>query len=196
MPGYEKFDVTKLERLNDPGRLETLSPDVMWDALRAPDPAVIVEIGAGTGVFAAAFAERAPHATVYAVDTEPIMLEWMMAHRAEVATGRVVPVQGTATTVPLPDGMADVVAMVNLHHELQHPKAIYSEAYRLLKPGGRVLVVDWAPKETPRGPALVVRATPGELRAALHAACFSDVTVSEDALPWHTVVVAVKSVEA
>lgn len=192
MTGYERFDVAKLEKLNDPGRLETLRPDVMWDAVGAPEAAVIVEIGAGTGMFSAAFADRAPGSVVYAVDTEPAMLDWMTANRPEVAEGRILPVRGGTSEIPLDGDIADVVAMVNLHHELEDPASIYAEAYRLARPGGRVLVVDWAPKETPKGPGLAVRATPQELRDALENAGFVEVAVREDALPWHTVAAGMK----
>lgn len=188
-----KFDLAKLERLNDPGRFETLPPDVFWHALGEPaDARVIVEVGAGTGIFAAAFAERAPEAIVYAADTADEMLVWMREHRPEVAAGRVVPVKATETGVPLADGIADVVYMVNVHHELADPAASYAEAFRLLAAGGRCLAVDWAPRETPKGPPQAVRASSEDFERLLAAAGFEDVRVNLDALPWHTLVTAAK----
>ncbi len=154
---HQKFDVTKLERLNDPGRFETLVPDAMWEALGEPEPNAIVEIGAGTGLFAAEFARRAPEAVVYAADTEQVMIDWMTENRTEVAAGRIVPVLSAESSVPLEDEMADLVVMINVHHELAEPAAIYAEAFRLLRRGGQLLAVDWAPVETPRGPSLAVR---------------------------------------
>jgi len=192
MTHYQKFDVAKLEKLNDPGRFESIRPEVMWAALGGPSPDVIVEIGAGTGLFSARFAEMAPDATVFAIDTEPAMLEWMRANRPEVAEGRIVVVGSEEARVPLDDGLADVVVMINLHHELAEPAAIYREAYRLLKPGGRVLVADWAARETPRGPSLHVRVTADALAGMLENAGFTEVTVSEDSLEWHTVATGVR----
>jgi SAM-dependent methyltransferase len=182
-----KFDPAKLEKLNDPGRLETLSPDAMWIAFGLEDPAVLVEIGAGTGMFAAEFAKRAERATVYAADTSEEMLAWMLEHRSEVAEGRVVPVSSEESVVPLADGIADGVYMINLHHELAEPEAIYSEAFRLLRPGGRVLLVDWAPIDTPKGPPAGVRVAPDVLEGFLRKAGFSDVSVHA-VLSWHSVV--------
>lgn len=189
-----KFDMAKLERLNDPGRFETLPPDVFWHALGEPaDAHVIVEIGAGTGIFAAAFAERAPEAVVYAADTADEMLAWMREHRPEVATGRVVPVKASETGVPLADGIADVVYMINVHHELAEPAASYAEAFRLLAPGGRCLTVDWAPRDTPKGPPRAVRASREDFERTLVAAGFEEVRIDDGALPWHTLVTAAKS---
>ena len=181
-----KFDMSKLEKLNDPGRLESLPPDVFWRAVGEPtDAQVIVEIGAGTGLFAAEFAARAPEAIVYAADTAEQMLDWMRRHRPEVARGRVVPVAAEETHVPLGDGIADVVYTINLHHELADPEATYSEAYRLLKPGGRVLVVDWADRDTPKGPPRDVRVSSDALAGFLTRAGFGGVTVDSATLAWH-----------
>jgi ubiquinone/menaquinone biosynthesis C-methylase UbiE len=188
-----KFNLEKLERLNDPGRFETLPPDVFWQAMGSPEGAsVIVEIGAGTGVFASAFASLAPGATVYAADTEDAMLEWITANRPEVAEGRIVPVKATETGVPLDDGIADAVYMINLHHELVHPDQSYADAYRLLKPGGRLLVVDWAPRDTPKGPPREVRVDAGALEALLEGAGFAGIAVDETTLPWHVMATAVR----
>lgn len=189
---HQKFDISKLPKLNDTGRFDTIRPEVMWSALGITSPKVIVEIGAGTGLFAAKFAEMAPEATVYAADTEPVMLDWMRTHRPEVDSGRIVPVRSEEARVPLDDGVADAVVMINLHHELAEPDRIYSEALRLLAPHGKVLVVDWAPRETPHGPSLQVRVSAAALRRFLKDAGFDDIVVDEGALPWHTMATAVR----
>lgn len=186
-----KFDMSKLERLNDPARFESLPPAVFWRALGSP-AGTIVEIGAGTGLFASAFAALAPEATIYAADLAPQMIEWMDAHRPEVALGRVVPVLAAESAVPLPDGLADAVYMVNLHHELADPAASYAEALRLLRPGGRLLAVDWAPRETPKGPPREIRVTGDALQALLEAAGFAAVFIDESTLPWHLMATATR----
>lgn len=191
--GYEKFDPAKLERLNDPGRFETMKPDVFWAAMGAPaDARVIVEIGAGTGMFAAEFLSRAPNAVLYATDIVDAMLDWIRENRPEFAEGRLVPVRSHESHVPLEDSSADVVYMLNLHHELADPPAIYAEALRLLRPGGRLLVADWAAFETPKGPPLRIRVTAEDLADMLEAVGFAEVRVHGGALPWHTVVTALK----
>ncbi len=186
---YLKFDTAKLERLNDPARFETIPPARLWDALGDPsDVTTIVEIGAGTGLFAAAFAGFIPHGIVYAADTEDVMLEWMRLNRPEVGARRIIPVKSMESHVPLEDGIADVVYMVNLHHELAEPDAMYAEARRLVRVGGTLLVADWAATETPKGPPLAVRVTADELVEFLQRAGLDDVIVHQDALPWHSLV--------
>lgn len=189
--GPHKFDPRKLEKLDDPARFETLPPEVLWNALGAPAGAqAIVEIGAGTGLFAAEFARRAPKATVYAVDVSDEALAWMHANRPEAAEGRVVPIKAEEARVPLADGVADVVCMINLHHELAEPEATYAEAFRLLRPGGRILAVDWAPRETPGGPPLHVRVGASDLARCLTRAGFVEARAESRALRWHVLATA------
>jgi SAM-dependent methyltransferase len=181
-----KFDVAKLEKLNDPARFEDLDPVVMWSAIGVASPAAIVEIGAGTGLFAERFAALAPGAIVYAVDIEPVMIEWMERNRVGPSEGRIVPVLAEETSVPLEDAIADVVVMINLHHELAEPASTYREAVRLLRPGGVVMASDWLPGAGGRPPEHL-RVTPEQLSALLSDAGFRDLVV-HDGLTGHTLV--------
>jgi len=188
-----KFDMAKLERLNDAARFEQLPPDLLWEVLGAPAGEVtLVEIGAGTGLFAQAFAQCAPEAVIYAADTADEMLAWMRANRPEVAEERIVPVKASESGLPMPDAVADALYMINVHHELAEPEASYAEALRLLKPGAPLLVVDWAPRETPKGPPLEVRVQPADLERLLAAVGFSVVRVDDIRLPWHVMATARK----
>ncbi len=189
---YEKFDVAKLERLNDPARFEDLDPDVMWAALGQPSARVIVDIGAGTGLFAERFARMAPGATVYAADMEPVMVEWMQDNRAAEGHGAIVPVLAEETRVPLDDRIADVVAMINLHHELADPVASCAEAWRLLAPGGTVMVADWLPGVGGERPPEHIRVPAESIAGCLAEAGFTDVAVHH-ALARHSLVTGRKA---
>jgi ubiquinone/menaquinone biosynthesis C-methylase UbiE len=188
---HYKFDIAKLEKLNDPARFESLPPDLFFAALDVPDgPSVIVEIGAGTGLFAEAIAGLAPQATIYVADIAEEAIEWMRENRAGVAEGRIVPVLADESHVPLDDAIADALYMINIHHEFVDAEASYREALRLLKPGGRLLVVDWAARETPKGPPQAVRVTPAGLKALLERVGLTKVVVDDSILPWHTMATA------
>ena len=171
---HEKFDVARLESLNDPARFQTADPEVMWDALGRPAPSTIVEIGSGTGLYAERFASMAPGATVYAADIEPDMVKWMREHRAG-GDRPIVPLLAGETTVPLEDGIADIVLMLNLHHELADPRASYAEALRLLRPDGSLLVSDWLPDAPSERPPRHVRVSAEDIAGFLDDAGFIDV---------------------
>jgi ubiquinone/menaquinone biosynthesis C-methylase UbiE len=190
---HEKFDVSKMERLEDRARFADLDRGVMWDAIGLPAPAVIVDVGAGTGLFARTFALLAPQAVVYAVDTEPAMLRWISDHSDPESAGRIVPLLAEETRIPLQDDVADVAIMIDLHHELAEPLASYAEVLRLLRPGGRLLVADWAPTAEGDGPPRQIRVTAGQISDALRTAGFGDIQ-SHRGLPRHTLVTATKNV--
>lgn len=191
MAGY-KFDPAKIARLDDPGRLDDLSPDAMWEALGRPQPAVIADIGAGTGMFSEQFARLAPSATVYAFDTDQRMLDWIAEKRGGlVRSGRVVPALSAESALPMADGSVDLAVMINMHHELEDAAAMYGEVARILRPGGQVLVVDWADRETPKGPPLAVRSSALEIGEVLAGAGLGEVCV-HDTLPHHSLVTARK----
>jgi SAM-dependent methyltransferase len=188
---HGKFDPAKLDKLNDPARFARMEPERIWAAAGIADPAVIVEIGAGTGIFAAAFADFAPKATVYAVDTEPLMIGWMAAHRVPALGGRLVPLLAADARVPLPDGVADVVFLIDLHHELDAPAATYAEVHRLLAPGRKAVVVDWLRDSEPGGPPQEIRASVEQIAATLERAGFTQVA-SHEGPARHSLITAVK----
>lgn len=185
-----RFDPAKLDRLNDVGRLIDLVPDAMWRAFGTPNAETVVEIGAGTGMFAREFAERMSGGTVYAVDSEPVMLDWMRDHPSADAPASIVVTDADASRIPLPDGIADLVYTVNLHHELDDPAGMLAEAQRLLRDGGTVAVVDWKREATPKGPPMEHRVDATEIALQLAAAGFDDIT-GHDVLAYHNVVTGI-----
>ncbi len=152
-----KFDPARLERLNDPERLEELPPDVLWEVLAAPPSGTVVEVGAGTGLIASEFIELSPDVIIVTADVEQMMHDWMMEHRPEVAEGRMVPLLAEEVHIPLADESVDAVYTVSLHHELHEPEASYREAWRITRPGGPILVVDWDARHMAKGPPLEIR---------------------------------------
>lgn len=188
-----RFDPAKLDRLNDVGRLIDLVPDAMWRAFGTPDARTVVEIGAGTGMFAREFAGRMTAGTLYAVDSEPAMLAWMGEHLSGDDAVEIVVTDADANDVPLPDGLADLVYSVNLHHELDDPNRMIAEAKRLLRPGGTLAIVDWKRESTPKGPPLDHRISAADISRQLGDAGFIDVATHE-VLPYHSVVTGVRPV--
>lgn len=108
-----------------------------------PDTWVIGDLGCGTGMTAACLA---PHvARVIGVDASAEMLA-----AAAKRLGRFENVelrQGTLEALPVDDQSLDAVVMMLVLHHLPAPAEALAEAARVIKPGGRLLLVDMSPHE-------------------------------------------------
>lgn len=191
MSESRKFDPKKLAKLNDPKRLEYLNPDLIWEKAGLQNPSVLIEIGAGTGFFPRLFGEKMKEGKVYACDISDEMLLWMQENLPSESKGRVIPVKMEESSVPLPDAMADLVYMINLHHELEQPQKILGEARRLLKSAGKLLIIDWKKEEMPEGPPIEIRVDEEIIASQMLGAGFRDI-IRYAVLPYHHFLVGKK----
>lgn len=187
----KKFDPRKIEKLNDPKRLEIQSPELIWNTLSLENPQVLVDIGAGTGFFAIPFARKIGNGTVYACDSSDIMIQWMNENLPDDVNDVVVPVQSEENNTTLTDAIADLVYMVNLHHELESPLDLLRECKRILKDRGTLLIVDFKPEETGFGPPLSHRIQPETVKDQLLKSGFSAIQ-QKAILPYHYFITAQK----
>jgi ubiquinone/menaquinone biosynthesis C-methylase UbiE len=188
----KKFDPKKLEVLNDPQRLKILNPDLIWETANVKNPWVLVDIGAGTGFFAVPFSRKLKEGKVYACDISDAMLEWMEKNLPKETKGIVIPCKMQEIFVPLSDCIADLVYMINLHHELEDPEKVVKEAYRLLKHGGKLMIIDWKKEEMQEGPPLSIRVTEETIVGHVRKAGFVNIT-SHKILKYHNFVVGEKT---
>ncbi|MEA3011985.1 MAG: hypothetical protein QOD42_530 [Sphingomonadales bacterium] len=105
----------------------------------------LVDIGTGTGRMIELFAGAADQAL--GIDRSPEMLRLARAKLAEAGLDAVELRQGDMYSLPLKAESADTVIIHQVLHYAQNPAAAVAEAARLLSPGGRLLVVDFAPHE-------------------------------------------------
>jgi ArsR family transcriptional regulator len=105
----------------------------------------LVDIGTGTGRMIALFGRDAEQ--VLGVDRSPEMLRLARVKLAEAGLGSAELRQGDMYALPLPAASADTVIIHQVLHYAQQPAAAVAEAARLLAPGGRLLIVDFAPHE-------------------------------------------------
>ena len=104
----------------------------------------LVDIGTGTGRMIELFGREADHAL--GVDRSPEMLRLARVKLSEAGLDAELR-QGDMYALPLPSGSADTVIIHQVLHYAQQPAAAVAEAARLLAPGGRLLIVDFAPHE-------------------------------------------------
>jgi protein-L-isoaspartate O-methyltransferase len=110
------------------------------------------DIGAGTGYVTRRMAKLvAPAGKVYAVEIQQEMLDLLSAKMKEQGITNVVPILGTVTDPKLPTNALDLIIMVDVYHELDHPFEMTEAMVRSLKPGGRLVFIEFR-KEDPNVP--------------------------------------------
>jgi ArsR family transcriptional regulator len=148
--------------------------------LRLMPPMVIADLGAGEGAFALLLAQRAKK--VIAVDTSAKMIEvgreQAFRHGVENVEFRL----GDMEEIPVADAEVDLVFFSqSLHHAL-HPERAIDDAFRILSPGGRIVLLDLAKHRFEEARELYADEWLGfseaELEAMLEKAGFTDVQTS------------------
>jgi len=127
--------------LERPERDEEEHTGKLIEQLRIKPGEVVADIGCGTGYFTRRLAR--PAGRVLAVDIQPEMLELLTNSMAELRITNVTPVLGTIADPKLPAAGVDLVLMVDVYHEFDHPFEMMEAIAKALKPGGRVVLVEF-----------------------------------------------------
>ena len=173
--GNTAVDMKRVGRLRNPERLHEVNPERVWEVLAPVEEGTIVDIGAGVGFVTLPFARRFPRARVLACDIIPGMLELLgEAARAE-GLGNIEMVKMEEARVPLPDSSADLIIMLQVHHELSDPPPLLADCHRLLKSGGTLAIIDWKGEDPEKGTPLEGRVPEGVIREQLAAAGFTHI---------------------
>ena len=146
------MSVAHADWLTRPERDAEEQPDRVVAELKIPRGATVVDLGAGVGYFTWRLAERVgPQGRIIAVDIQPGMLDRMKKNLEERGVTNVEMVLGTPEDPHLPTGQVDLVLIVDVYHELQHPEKTMDHVRRSLKPNGRVVLIEYR-REDPKIP--------------------------------------------
>jgi ubiquinone/menaquinone biosynthesis C-methylase UbiE len=105
---------------------------------------VVADVGAGTGLFTRLFAkEVGPGGQVYAVDIAPKFLEHVQRTSRAAGLRNVTPVLCSQDSVDLPPNSVEVAFVCDTYHHFEFPERTLASLYRAIKPGGRLVVIDF-----------------------------------------------------
>jgi ArsR family transcriptional regulator len=124
---------------------ETAIETRMGELIGSRDIDLLVDLGTGTGRMLEIFGPRATRAVGF--DISPDMLTIARAKLDELAAENCQVRQGDCANVPLEDNVADIVLLHQVLHFLDDPQRAVSEAARITRPGGCVLIADFGPHE-------------------------------------------------
>jgi ubiquinone/menaquinone biosynthesis C-methylase UbiE len=104
----------------------------------------IADIGAGTGFFAELFAESVgAEGRVYAVEISPRFLDHLRQRARKRGFRQIEVVEGGERSARLEDASIDVAFLCDTYHHFEYPQEVLASLHRALRPGGRLVVVDF-----------------------------------------------------
>jgi precorrin-6B methylase 2 len=174
-------------------REEEEAPDVALNVLKIPKGASVADIGAGSGYITVRLAARVgPTGRVFANDVQPQMLNILARRLNNAKITNVTLVEGTLDDPRLPPASVDLALMVDVYHELSQPQAILRHVRESLKPGGRLVLLEYR-KEDPTVPIKPEhKMSVAEAKMEVEAEGFTLSTVDETLPRQHILIFVVK----
>ena len=118
--------------------------DLLLAALALRPGMVVADIGAGTGYLSRRMAPAVmPGGKIWAVDVQPEMVSLLQAGAKRSGLVQIEARLGAVDDVKLPAGSVDLAVMVDVYHELAYPHEVMTSLMKALKPGGRLVFVEY-----------------------------------------------------
>ena len=176
-------------------REEEERPDLLIEALDLKPGMVVADIGAGTGYYSRRLAEKVgKEGVVYGVDIQPEMLELLARNAKAADLSQIRPLKGDIDDPKLPANEVDLIVMVDVYHEFSHPYEMTEGLCEALKPGGRLVWVEYR-LEDPKVPIKTLhKMSEAQVKkeAGLHALKWIKTVAT---MPWQHVIIFEKTVE-
>ncbi|WP_435009707.1 class I SAM-dependent methyltransferase [Tundrisphaera lichenicola] len=164
-------------------------PEQMLDSLKIQPGQTVADVGAGAGYTSIRLAKRVgPTGTVLSTDVQPQMLRMLQANARAVGVSNIKPILSTQTETKLPDGKVDLAIMVDVYHEVTDPETLLQGLKKALKPGGRLVLVEFRGEdpEVPIKPEHKMTLKQVRLELEPQGFVFKD---SYEFLPWQHIIV-------
>ncbi len=143
---------TWAKKFEDPKRDEWQKPDYVLSVLNLSTNATVADIGSATGYFPVRFARACPKGMVFGLDIEADMVRYLNDRAAKEGLTNLKSIQCTASDLMLPQSV-DVLFTCNTNHHIPDRVTYFRRARSQLRPGGRLVNVDWHTGPRPIGPS-------------------------------------------
>jgi SAM-dependent methyltransferase len=164
-------------------------PDAMLDALEIQPGWTVADVGAGVGYTTMRLSPRVgPKGTVLATDIQPRMLRALESNAKVAKATNIKAILCTPTDTKLPTGAVDLALMVDVYHECSEPEAVLKDLLRALKPGGRLVLVEFRAEDPDIPIKPEHKMTVDQVRKEIEPRGFK-FKVLHDFLPWQHIIV-------
>lgn len=159
----KRFKPSNAGRLLDPKRREFISPEQVLNELDVKAKDHIADLGAGNGYFTMPIAEAAEK--VYAVDIEKQMLDLLRKRVSDkVEIDNIDYVVSSLEEINLPNSVADKAVAAFVVHEVPDLTKAFQEFKRIIKPGQKLLILEWEAIEMEMGPPIDERISSAKMK--------------------------------
>jgi protein-L-isoaspartate O-methyltransferase len=175
--------------LERPEREKEEQPAKLLELLKFKPGEVVADIGAGSGYYTFRIAPQVgPKGKVLAVDIQPEMLDLIRRRMKETKIENVEPIQGTETDPKLPASAVDLILLVDVYHEFSYPFEMTEAMVKALKPGGRLVFVEFRLEDPDVPIKLVHKMTQKQVLKEMEPHPLEHVKTL-DVLPWQHVII-------
>lgn len=166
-------------------------PDLVLGQLGNLEGKTVADIGAGTGFFAIRMAQKAKK--VIAIDIDPRFTAYLDSIKVlelpEALQSRLETRLGAPNDPKLAPNEADAVVIVNTFMYIRNQVEYLATLKKGLKPGGKVLIVDFKKKRTPVGPPPAIRSDLYSVEEALYQAGYKRIVANDTALDYQYIII-------
>ncbi|TFG63683.1 MAG: methyltransferase domain-containing protein [Spirochaetales bacterium] len=174
-----KFDPKHADKLEAEDFRKQMNPGAILSSLGLKPGDVFIDVGCGTGFYLRAAAEILKDSgSVYGIDSSRKMLKFLKNHTERGLLTAFNLVKSREYAVPLPDGIGTFALLSTVLHEVDEKVRLLGEIKRLLKPGGKLAVIEFEKTETPHGPPLHHRLSREDTAVWINQSGYSSVAFS------------------
>lgn len=179
-----------IANFESPERAEWQKPDSVIAFLGDLKGKTVMDIGSGTGYFSFRLADAG--ANVICADVDERFLDYIAKRKAEKGLTEA---QVETRKVPfdsskLRESEADLVLIVDTYHHIENRVDYFAEVKRGLKPGGKLVVIDFRKEEMPVGPPVEMKIKEAEVMDELRKAGFTNMQVNNTLLTYQYIITA------
>jgi len=183
----EKY-IAFLERKD---RLSWQRPEAVIEKINLRGDERIADVGAGSGYFTFRFASKVPRGKVYAIDVKPEMLRHIH-HKSLSKKITNIEIMLAAYNDPKVPLDSDVVFICDVLHHVDERSRWVKNLYAEMKPGARLIVVEFKEGPLPEGPPEQMKLSPEEIRSDFVRAGFTRISMDSLLLPYQNIYLFVK----
>jgi ubiquinone/menaquinone biosynthesis C-methylase UbiE len=148
-----KFDPTNINRLDNEWRRQNIPPLPTLEKLGLSPTDIVADIGCGVGYFTIPAAGMVNNENkVYALDTSGQMLEEVKKRMSNAGVLNIAAIKTGEYDLKLPDESVTFALIVNVLHEIEDKIQFIAEVRRILKPKGKIAIIEWEKENMEMGP--------------------------------------------